>query len=63
MYLEALPPPSKLSISDSDKSSNAKQLLSIQDAFNKTQEENLAMYDLKQPLVSQGVGLREAGLG
>ena len=52
MFLEALPPPSKLTISDKDKSSNAHQLASIQDALNRTQEENMKKHDLMQPMVS-----------
>ncbi len=57
MYLEALPAPSKLGIQDGDKSSNAKQLLTILEAFNKTQEENTAKYGLTTPLVRMWVGL------
>lgn len=60
MYLEALPPPSKLGIADKDKSSNPKQLVSILDAFNKTQSENVAKYGLEQPMVS---GDRDEGRG
>ena len=48
VYLEALPAPSKLSMSAPERS-NAKQLL---DVFNKTQQENMLKYGVKQPLVS-----------
>lgn len=51
VYLEALPPPSKLSIMDKDKSSNAKQLLGIQEALNKSQQENTLKYGLMNKLV------------
>ena len=51
VYLEELPPPSKLSIVDKDKSSNAEWLLTIQDALNESQQENMEKYGLKQHLV------------
>lgn len=51
VFLEALPPPSKLVIVDKDTSNKAKQLLSMQEALNKSQEKNTNIYGLKQPLV------------
>ena len=51
VYLEELPPPSKLRIVDKDKSSNAERLLTLQDALNESQQENMEKYGLKQHLV------------
>jgi len=54
VYLEALPPPLKLSVVGRDKSSHSdhsNHLLAIQEALNKAQQDNMEKHSLKHPLV------------
>ena len=49
--MECLPPPPRLVISDKDTSSNPQNLLRVEAALNKAQEESRLYYKLDQPLV------------
>ena len=51
VYLECLPPAPKLVIADKDTSSNPQNLLKVEAALNKVQDENRATYNLEQSMV------------
>lgn len=51
VYVEALPPPSRIMVGGAEPSSDQQRLSEVQTALNQAQEENRRRYDLEKPPV------------
>ena len=51
VYLESIPPPSRITVGGKETSSNPRRLVEVQMALNASQDENRRKYDLQNPMV------------
>jgi len=50
VYLESIPPPSRITVGGKETSSNPRRLVEVQMALNASQDENRRIYDLQNPM-------------